>query len=128
VRWGERDAPAGSSGSGGRAGGRDRSRHGTGSVMGPAGPARPRGEAEGGGSPHSAGRVIRPAVQGEAEALRDVVHAAYAHYVPRIGKPPGPMLDDYALRIANGQAWVLEDAGRIIGVLVLEDQSDSLLL
>jgi ribosomal protein S18 acetylase RimI-like enzyme len=96
--------------------------------MGPAGPARPGGEAEGGGSPHSAGSVIRPAVQGEAEALRDVVHAAYAHYVPRIGKPPGPMLDDYALRIANGQAWVLEDAGRIIGVLVLEDQSDSLLL
>jgi ribosomal protein S18 acetylase RimI-like enzyme len=72
--------------------------------------------------------VIRPAVVGDAEAVREVVHAAYAHYVARIGKPPGPMLDDYARRIADGQAWVLEDAGRIVGVLVLEEQTDTLLL
>jgi ribosomal protein S18 acetylase RimI-like enzyme len=57
-----------------------------------------------------------------------VVHAAYAHYIARIGKPPGPMLDDYARRVADGQAWVLEHAGRIAGVLVLEPQADSLLL
>jgi ribosomal protein S18 acetylase RimI-like enzyme len=72
--------------------------------------------------------MIRPAVPGEANALRDVVHAAYAHYITRIGKPPGPMLDDYTARIFNGQAWVLEDAGRIIGVLVLEETADSFLL
>ena len=65
----------------------------------------------------------------EAEAVREVVHAAYTHYVARIGKPPGPMLDDYARRIAAGQAWVLEDdAGRISGVLVLEDATEGLLL
>jgi len=56
------------------------------------------------------------------------VHAAYAHYVARIGKPPGPMLDDYAARIAHGQAWVLEEAGRILGMLVLEAQTDGFLL
>ena len=72
--------------------------------------------------------MIRPAVAGEAAALRDVVHAAYAPYVARIGKPPGPMLDDYAARIAASQAWVLEDAGRIVGMLVLEEQPDALLL
>jgi ribosomal protein S18 acetylase RimI-like enzyme len=72
--------------------------------------------------------VIRPAQPGEAAAVRDVVHAAYGHYVGRIGKPPGPMLDDYAARIAAGQAWVLEDAGRIAGVLVLEEQADAFLL
>ncbi len=76
----------------------------------------------------SAGLMIRPARTGEAAALRDVVHAAYAHYVARIGKPPGPMLDDYARRIADRQAWVLEDAGEIVGVLVLEDQPDGFLL
>ena len=53
--------------------------------------------------------------------MRDVVHAAYAHYVARIGKPPGPMLDDYAQRIADGQTWVMEDGGRIVGILVLEE-------
>ena len=55
------------------------------------------------------------------DAVRDVVHAAYAHYIARIGKPPGPMLDDYAQRIADRQAWVMEDAGRIVGILVLEE-------
>jgi ribosomal protein S18 acetylase RimI-like enzyme len=72
--------------------------------------------------------MIRLAGTADAGAVRDVVHAAYAHYVARIGKPPGPMLDDYVARIAHGQAWVQEDAGRIVGVLVLEDQPDALLL
>jgi ribosomal protein S18 acetylase RimI-like enzyme len=72
--------------------------------------------------------MIRPARPGEAEALRDVVHAAYRHYIPRIGKPPGPMLDDYAARIADGQAWVLEDAGGIAGILVLEETPEGFLL
>ena len=72
--------------------------------------------------------MIRPAAQPEAPIVRDVVHAAYAHYIPRIGKPPGPMLDDYARRIADKQAWVLEDAERVVGVLVLEETPGGLLL
>ncbi len=72
--------------------------------------------------------MIRAANPTEADAMRDVVHAAYAHYIPRIGKPPGPMLDDYAQRIADEQAWVLEDAGRIVGILVLEQTASSVLL
>ncbi len=46
---------------------------------------------------------IRSARPDEADTVRDVVHAAYRHYIARIGKPPGPMLDDYAARIADGQ-------------------------
>jgi ribosomal protein S18 acetylase RimI-like enzyme len=72
--------------------------------------------------------MIRLARADEADAVRDVVHAAYQHYVARIGKPPGPMLDDYAKRIADGQAWVLEEAGRIAGILVLEETATGLLL
>jgi ribosomal protein S18 acetylase RimI-like enzyme len=72
--------------------------------------------------------VIRPAQPDDTEVVRDVVHAAYAHYVSRIGKPPGPMLDDYAQRIADGQTWVLEDADRIVGILVLEEGTDGFLL
>jgi ribosomal protein S18 acetylase RimI-like enzyme len=94
----------------------------------PAGASGPGDRAEGDGNRHATGHVIRPALPGEAEALREVVRAAYVHYVARIGKPPGPMLDDYARRIADGQTWVLEDTARIIGVLVLEDQPDALLL
>jgi ribosomal protein S18 acetylase RimI-like enzyme len=38
------------------------------------------------------------------------------------------MLDDYAKRIADGQIWVMEDAGRIVGVLVLEETQAGFLL
>jgi GNAT superfamily N-acetyltransferase len=56
------------------------------------------------------------------------VVAAYRHYIPRIGKPPGPMLDDYEQRIAAGQTWVLDEAGRIVGILVLEETPPGFLL
>lgn len=38
------------------------------------------------------------------------------------------MLDDYAQRIANAQTWLLEDGGRIVGILVLEESADGFLL
>jgi len=72
--------------------------------------------------------TIRTANPGDLAVVQRIVHAAYAPYVARIGKPPGPMLDDYASRIAAGQAWVAEHAGRIVGILVLEDSSDGFLL
>jgi GNAT superfamily N-acetyltransferase len=72
--------------------------------------------------------MIRKAHAGDAETARDVVVAAYQHYVPVIGRPPGPMLDDYPARIAADQLWVLEDVGGIGGVLVLEDGPDCFML
>lgn len=72
--------------------------------------------------------MIRRAQPAEAPALRALVRAAYAHYVPRIGLEPLPMVDDYAARIAAQQAWVLEREGRMDGVLVLEDTEAGLLL
>lgn len=59
----------------------------------------------------------------EAAALRDLVRAAYAHYVPRLGREPFPMIDDYEARIAAGQAWWIPG----IAVLVLVDE-DGLLI
>ncbi|WP_198370624.1 GNAT family N-acetyltransferase [Roseomonas rosulenta] len=70
----------------------------------------------------------RPARPDEAPALRDLVRAAYAKYVPRLGREPAPMLDDYAARIAAGQAWVLEEGGALVGALVLEDEPGALML
>ncbi len=72
--------------------------------------------------------MIRLARPDEAAALQAIVHDAYQHYVPRIGKPPGPMQDDYAARIAAGQAWVLEEGGRIMGLAVLEERAADYLL
>ena len=72
--------------------------------------------------------MIRAANATDVEAVRNVVDTAYGVYVARIGKPPGPMLDDYTRRIADRQTWVLEDDGRIVGILVLEQGPSGLLL
>jgi GNAT superfamily N-acetyltransferase len=72
--------------------------------------------------------MIRCARPEDADAIRRLVQDAYGHYIARMGKPPGPMLDDYDRRIADGQAWVLEEDGRLAGVLVLEDAPGGALL
>jgi GNAT superfamily N-acetyltransferase len=66
-------------------------------------------------------RVIRPARAEEAETIQALVRAAYAMYVPRIGREPSPMTDDYAELIAGAKVWVIDDAGGPAGVVVLED-------
>jgi GNAT superfamily N-acetyltransferase len=72
--------------------------------------------------------TLRLACPDEAGLLRNLVRAAYAHYVPRLGREPAPMTDDYAARITAGQAWLLEANGAPIGALVLEDTSEGLLI
>ena len=72
--------------------------------------------------------MIRQALPSDGDDVRALVDAAYRHYVPRLGKPPGPMRDDYDRRIADGQAWVDDEGGDIVGLVVLEEQPDGLLL
>jgi GNAT superfamily N-acetyltransferase len=73
--------------------------------------------------------MIRPAQPSEAETIRALVREAYALYVERIGFEPGPMRDDYHRRVAENQAWVLEEDGQIVGLAVLvEDRPEALLL
>lgn len=71
---------------------------------------------------------IRLAASADLETVRALVHDAYVHYVPRIGKQPGPMRDDYERRIAAAQTWLLERDRTPLGLVVLEDQDDFLLL
>ena len=44
---------------------------------------------------------IRAATAADVPAIVDVVDRAYRHYIARIGKPPGPMLDDYAAGVSE---------------------------
>jgi GNAT superfamily N-acetyltransferase len=74
------------------------------------------------------GERVRPATPADIAAIEHVVRTAYATYVDRIGKPPGPMLDDYAARVNEGSVRVLEDARGLAGILVLLPQPDHLLL
>jgi len=72
--------------------------------------------------------MIRLAGPDDSNEVRAIVDAAYRLYIGRMGKPPGPMLDDYAKRIADGQVWVFSDAAGIAGILVLEETPDRFLL
>jgi GNAT superfamily N-acetyltransferase len=73
--------------------------------------------------------VIRRAQSEDRAAVEAIVRDAYAVYIERIGKPPGPMLDDYAALIADGAVNVLEEAGgAIAAIIVLLPQPDHLLL
>jgi len=72
--------------------------------------------------------VIRPATQDDLRFVEAIVHAAYVHYVPRIGREPGPMLDDYAALIGQGSVHVVEHDARVRGVLVLIPEAGAMLL
>ena len=71
---------------------------------------------------------IRAAAAADAAVIGQIVEQAYRHYIPRIGKPPGPMLDDYAARISEGVVWVIEEAAAIAGIIALLPKPDHLLL
>jgi ribosomal protein S18 acetylase RimI-like enzyme len=71
---------------------------------------------------------IRAAAAADVRAIRQIVEEAYRHYIPRIGKPPGPMLDDYAARVSEGVVWVIEEGCSLGGVIVLLPGPDYLLL
>ena len=43
--------------------------------------------------------MIRPAKAADCAAVEAIVRAAYSIYLDRMGKPPGPMLDDYAAQM-----------------------------
>jgi ribosomal protein S18 acetylase RimI-like enzyme len=71
---------------------------------------------------------IRLATAADVAAIVNIVEEAYRHYLPRIGKPPAPMLDDYAARVLEGVVWVIEEGCGLAGVIVLLPRPDHLLL
>jgi len=71
---------------------------------------------------------IRAATAADLPAIVDTVDRAYRHYIVRIGKPPGPMLDDYLARVSEDAVWVLQDGPAIAGILVLLSAPEYLLL
>ena len=69
---------------------------------------------------------IRPADAGDLASVERIVRDSYTKYIARIGKPPGPMLDDYAALIRAHQVWVTGEP--VAGLIVLIPEADHLLL
>jgi len=71
---------------------------------------------------------IRAAIAADVPAIAQIVDHAYRHYIARMGKPPGPMLEDYAARVSEGVVWVLEEETVITAMIVLVTAPNYLLL
>ena len=71
---------------------------------------------------------LRLATPLDIPAILRIVRDAYSPYIPRIGREPGPMTDDYVALIQAQRVQVLERDGAIDGLLVLIPEEDALLL
>ena len=56
---------------------------------------------------------LRSALDSDAAAVKACVHAAYRHYIERMGRKPGPMLADYA-EVIRGRQVTVADSGGIL--------------
>jgi N-acetylglutamate synthase-like GNAT family acetyltransferase len=73
--------------------------------------------------------TLRPAGPDDVPAVAALVRAAFIGYVPRIGATPAPMSADHAAAVAAGHVRVaVDDAGAVVGVLVLVPFDDHLLV
>ena len=69
---------------------------------------------------------LRPARPEDAAALRACARAAYSLYLPRMDRPPAPMLADYEALVDAGEVAVLEAGGGLLGFIVCRLLDDCL--
>lgn len=60
---------------------------------------------------------FRPAKAADAVAIRDIVRAAYARWVPVIGREPLPMRADYHKALAEHPFDLAIEDGRVVGMI-----------
>jgi ribosomal protein S18 acetylase RimI-like enzyme len=71
--------------------------------------------------------LLRPAVTADIPAAVALIDAAYRNYVPLMGgRRPRPMDDDQAARIAAGELFVLEEDGRMLGVMTMQLEAEAM--
>lgn len=71
--------------------------------------------------------MIRAATSQDEPAIRACAEAAYARYIPRIGRKPAPLLADYTAHITAGQVFLAEQGG-LLGFVVFYPDGEYMLL
>lgn len=71
---------------------------------------------------------LRRAVTSDRPAVEAIVEAAYSPWIQRVGRKPGPMLDDYGALIEEGRVHVVVEGGSVQGIIVLRPEKDAMLL
>jgi ribosomal protein S18 acetylase RimI-like enzyme len=71
---------------------------------------------------------IRQATEDDLPAVVDLVERAYEPWIERIGRRPAPMDSDYAALIGAGEVHLLDDGGRTVGLVIVRDLGDHLVI
>jgi ribosomal protein S18 acetylase RimI-like enzyme len=72
--------------------------------------------------------LIRPATMADAPRIGALARAAYAKYVPRIGREPPPMVADFLSFIARDVLVVIEEEDALRGFLIAWPEADAYLI
>jgi ribosomal protein S18 acetylase RimI-like enzyme len=73
--------------------------------------------------------IVRRAGPSDVSVVQQISADAYIPaYTAVIGAVPKPAFEDYTPRIQRGEVWILEVDGKAIGVAVLEEKTDHLLV
>lgn len=67
---------------------------------------------------------IRAARVSDLDGIRRCAEAAYGPYIARIGRPPAPMVADFARLVGDGSVHVLDEGGAIAGFAVFYRRGD----
>jgi ribosomal protein S18 acetylase RimI-like enzyme len=74
-------------------------------------------------------RNIRRAGRADLAVVQQISADAYTPaYMAALGYIPKPAEEDYGPRIDRGEVWILDSDGRDIGIAVLDEQPDHLLV
>jgi GNAT superfamily N-acetyltransferase len=68
--------------------------------------------------------TFRLAGPADADAVRELVRAAYAKWVPVIGREPRPMTADYARAVIEHQVELAFEGERLVGLIETEIRDD----
>lgn len=63
--------------------------------------------------------MIRKAEPDDVAAIRRIAEAAYDRYLPRLNKPPAPMVADFARHVSEDEVFVFEADGSMVGYAIL---------
>ena len=76
----------------------------------------------------SAGEVLRQAVASDADAIRELTRAAYAKWVPLIGREPKPLTADYDAAVRDHRFDLLHLDGTLAALIETIAEVDHLLV
>lgn len=80
------------------------------------------------GNPPDSGNVLRQATPDDVDFIRDCAHRAYQIYVGRIGRPPAPMVANFAQLTRQGKSDIILAGQQRCGFVVSYPLDDHLFI